>query len=331
MPATSREMQRFLDSLEPDIRRAFESAISIQQNRANISQLEEAIDTLNYLAIFQASGASEAAWARVTEAVRESYVKSGRFTIDKEVPKRFGLDFNIENQRARDWIRTHSTTLIQDMTTQQQGAIRSAVTAGFEQGRNPRDIALDIVGRKSRQTGRRQGGVIGLTREFADYANNMRDDLATLNPRYFQKTRRDKRFDSIVRRAIEEGKPLTKAKINQLVTSYENRLLKTRGDNIARTEALSSMNAAAEEAMNQTVEELGLPPEAIENEWDATFHNTRESHVIANGQRVQHGELFTVGGYQMAHPGDSSHGAPAKEIVNCACQVRRNIRFELVP
>lgn len=45
----------------------------------------------------------------------------------------------------------------------------------------------------------------------------------------------------------------------------------------------------------------------------------RPTHKAANGQRVPLDMPFTVGGYQMMFPNDSSLGAPVGEVVNCRC------------
>jgi hypothetical protein len=45
----------------------------------------------------------------------------------------------------------------------------------------------------------------------------------------------------------------------------------------------------------------------------------RPTHRSADGQTVPIDEPFTVGGYRMMFPQDSSMGAPSEEIVNCRC------------
>lgn len=45
----------------------------------------------------------------------------------------------------------------------------------------------------------------------------------------------------------------------------------------------------------------------------------RNTHHLANGQRVPLLKPFKVGGYEMQYPRDDSLGAPPNEIVNCRC------------
>jgi HK97 family phage portal protein len=94
----------------------------------------------------------------------------------------------------------------------------------------------------------------------------------------------------------------------------EARLPAYRREMIARTESMRASNAGSV----QLYKEYG----AHEVEWLATMDNrVRDSHAAANGQRRMVGEPFSVNGYSMLQPGDSSMGAPASEIVNCRCTV----------
>ena len=57
--------------------------------------------------------------------------------------------------------------------------------------------------------------------------------------------------------------------------------------------------------------------------WVAIIDNrTRQTHFEANGQVKKVNQPFTVGGSRLNFPGDTSFGAPMKEIMNCRCTVR---------
>lgn len=45
----------------------------------------------------------------------------------------------------------------------------------------------------------------------------------------------------------------------------------------------------------------------------------RDTHLDADGQERKANQAFTVGGFPLKVPGDSSLGAPLKETVNCRC------------
>ena len=81
---------------------------------------------------------------------------------------------------------------------------------------------------------------------------------------------------------------------------------------IARTEATASLNYG-QHALRET--------EGVSRkQWLATIDAlTRPSHAGAAFQVRDNSQPFEVGGHQMMHPGDSSLGAPAEEIVACRC------------
>ena len=91
-------------------------------------------------------------------------------------------------------------------------AIRAALVEGMAQGQNPRATAPQIVGRVDPVAGRRTGGVIGLSGPQERTVAKVRAGFASGDPEalkhYLTLTRRDKRFDRSVAKALGEGKTL---------------------------------------------------------------------------------------------------------------------------
>ena len=325
--ATAAQLQRLMRRMEPRLQRAFMESIEAIRSRAGVSALEAAIASNDLEAAIRAAGIRDSSFTALSEAVRSTYRESAEAIMGFDVPKRFSAEFNMSNPRAQQWIQQRSSELITgDILPKQREAIRTVMSSGFQQGRNPRSVALDIVGRISKQTGQRTGGVLGLHDEFAQYVTNARSDLTNLDSRYFSRKARNKRFDAMVRRSIENGTPLDQATIDRITTDYEARLTRIRGETVARTETLPAQNAANQEAMNQVVEE-GLAEEgAIIRIWDASGDSlTRPEHAAANGQRRGLNEPFEVGGVRMMRPGDMD--APVHLVANCRCVVRNQVDF----
>lgn len=328
MSATQKQIEALLAKLEPAVAKAFRDAIAQAKGRANIKQLEAAIQRGDIEAMMTAAGLTSGSFSNLQETIRNTYRMAGEFTAAADVPARLGFTFNMYNPRVQDWLSQRSSYLVTEITQTQRQAIQEVLQEGYTAGRNPRSVALDIVGRID-ATGRRRGGVIGLHRSFAQAATTARTELVDLNPLYFQRMRRDRRFDKAIQRAIDTRKPLTETSINQIVDSYENRLLQLRGETIARTEVKMAFEASADESLLQVVDEGLTEADAVEKIWSATGDaRTRPSHMSANGQRVKLNEPFLVAGYRMLYPGDPS--APASETINCRCIVTHKVDFSRV-
>jgi hypothetical protein len=86
-----------------------------------------------------------------------------------------------------------------------------------------------------------------------------------------------------------------------------------RAMNIARTEG----SALANWGMNESAQGTGL---ILEKEWITRRDGlVRDAHIIMDGIRVSQTESFSVRGYIMNYPADSSKGAPAGLVCNCRC------------
>lgn len=327
MAAPARRYKQFLDSLEPPMRRAFEQSIDRIIARSSIADLTDAIAASASMdTIMRAAGVTDAAFAEMAEAIRDAFKASGEFYMAAEVPSRYGMNFRMTNPRVNAWLDRASSQLITgDLIPEQRRAVQIALSNGVERGRGPRSVALDIVGRIN-STGRRAGGIIGLSEPQAAAYIRASGELGGLDPHYFTRARRDKRYDAMVRRAIESGTTLTDKQIETISGRYADRLLKLRGDTIARTEAIAAANAAGQEAMEQVIDEGLAERGAVQKQWDSTRDGrAREAHWAANGSRVNIDLPFNIGGEMLMHPGDSN--GSAGNVINCRCFVQHVIDF----
>ena len=333
------QMNALLNRLEKPVQKAFLEAFNKARTFAKIKALVDAVQTGNVDQIMSAIGIRESLYSGLTETVRNAYVQGGTAAIIADLPKRLAMEFNINNPRAETWLRNRSSQLITgDLIPQQRAAIQVMLQEGMIKGKNPRSVALDIVGRIS-ETGRRSGGVIGLTEQQAMYVSNMADDLYSwnaaserlnpVNPRYFNRKLRDRRFDKIVRESMESGTPLPKATREKIVARYSDRMLKHRGDTIGRTEALRALNESSDEALRQIVDEGLAPKESAVRIWRHSYSkDEREGHLMMDGQEAKLDEYFTnpLTGAMLRYPGDG----PASEAVNCRCWIEHSIDFAAV-
>ncbi|WP_420465613.1 phage minor head protein [Panacagrimonas sp.] len=335
MSATPRQILAELARLEPTVLRAYLAEVRRLTSNAPVAEIERLISSGDVAGIATALRMDASALSELLESIRTVYITGGVFEASSiRPPKGAGiarLRFDVRNIRAEEWLRDHSSRLVTRVIDDQRDAIRVTVSNGAQIGRAPRSTALDIVGRISPQTGRRAGGIVGLTSNQAGYVANARAQL--LDPEqmagYFDRQLRDRRFDGIVRRAMEAGKPVKAADIDRIVGRYSDRLLRQRGEMIARTETLSAFNAGSDQVYTQAVEAGQIRADAVTATWVATRDGrTRDSHAAMSGQTVAYGEPFrTPSGYLMRYPGDSGLGAPAAEVIQCRCVARRRVDF----
>jgi hypothetical protein len=342
-------LDNLIDLFAPQIRSAFLAAVQDIVDTVILNQLIDAISNGDVELAFKLLGFSDAAMRPLTSMIETAYETGGVFT-GRTFPKylntpsgRAVFRFDVRNSRAEAYLRDKSSELITRIGDDTRNNIRNTLTVGMEQGRNPRNVALDIIGRVDPVTKQRVGGVVGLTGQQEAWARNVRDKLAdtsdylarealahpTAKPTamshpYFDYGMRDKRFDNTVAAAINAGKPLPADIVEKLVMRYKDNALKLRGEMIARTEAMQSLNAAEYEATKQAVDMGAMKESAVKREWDSAGDNrVRYSHRKMNGQRVGLLEAFkSPNGALLMYPGDTKLGAGADEVVFCRCRVR---------
>jgi hypothetical protein len=336
MKDNRRNFLRLLDETWPGLRTAFVQAMRQVHSNVALRALEQAIERGDVQAAFDALRMDAASLYALDEAITAAFATGGKYQMESVVTatKRFPQgarivqSFGGRNDRAERIARELGSRLVTEVIDDTRDLIAQTIRGGLEAGANPRRTALDVAGRMVNN--RRKGGLVGLHSQQAGYVQNMRAELADPErmANYFTRARRDKRFDGIVRRAMNEGKAVSQADIDRIAGRYSDRLLNLRGETIARTETIKALNAGRQEGLDQLVDSGRLDADQIQRKWDATGDaRTRPTHAGAEGQTVGKDEPFTVGGYQMMYPGDTSLGAPAGETVNCRCYYAPEIDY----
>jgi hypothetical protein len=248
------------------------------------------------------------------------------FWLNQNTSMRVKILMKFRDRIAEDWLRTKSKSLLSGLQARWKGPVQDTIVSGMEQGMNPSSVGLELAGRINRSTGKREGGSVALgdweTRQVCDF----RRCIVELDEKYFEYDLRNKRSDSLIRRAMSNNSPVTTEKTTILVNQFEARMLKAQCDMLARTEMLSALNRSAFLSVKEAIGKSDLPEIATTRIWDSCGdENVRPSHAALDGQVIVGFDdyfISPVSGAKMMYPGDTSLGAPIEEIRGCRCGVR---------
>jgi len=307
---TRQNFLKLLDDTWPGVRSEFVAAMRQARAGVDMKALEAAIVRGDVDAAFRALRFDAADLFRTDTAITAALAAGGSYqmgafqhaTRRAPIASRIVQSFGGRNERAERIALELGSRLVTEVVDDTRVMIAQTIRAGLEAGAGPLRTALDIGGRVV--NGKRQGGLVGLDSRRAGWVQNYRAKL------------------------LAEGRP--QSQIDRMAARYSDKLLRQRGETIARTETLKALNAGRQEALDQLIENPNndVRAEDVVRAWDSTGDGkTRETHASADGQVVGQGVPFTVGGYSMMYPGDTSLGAPAGETVNCRCYMAPEIDF----
>jgi hypothetical protein len=326
------KVEALLEEWEPRLREAFLAGIYSIRDAAQIAAIVARLERGDIAGAVDALGIDPARFALLDSAITAAFAAGGHQTANAIPALRLPdgglvkIVFNIRNLSAERWLRNESSERIREIEEDARAMARDHLTAGMEQGNNPRSTAIELIGRVDPRTGRREGGMIGLTKRQGKWVRNYQAELEQLNPNALQRSLRDARFDKTVTKAIARGEPIPAAKIEDIVRAYKNRALRYRGENIARTESLRALNQSQVEATNQAIERGQVDSSAVTKVWVATKdRRTRDTHRALDGKEVPHNGRFQTASGPLEYPGDPN--GPASETVNCRCTIRYKIDF----
>ena len=337
-PRLPKVMRDALEKLEPKVRAAFLDAISDITRIAEpnvIAALIEAGDIEGAVKALRIDGSMFAALSR---ALEEAFIAGGVGAIatlpairDPYDGARVALGFDGRHPRAEQWARSVSSERVGDIVEGQRTLVREMIVNGLAAGKNPRSTALEIVGRVNKTTGRREGGVIGLSPHYEGWVKSARDQLEAGDyAAYLGRDLRNKTYDRMIARAAKSGVPLSSAEVDKITAAYRRNVLRYRGEMIARTETITALRAGRSEGFRQLRDTGSVRDDQFERTWRATGDDrVRETHVAMHG-RVIRGldEPWNVNGSMMMTCGDPSLGAAPEEIIACRCYEEVKIRYD---
>lgn len=306
---------------------AFREAIINLRSGVEFQKLKLAIEQGNLQAALDALHIDRAAFFPLEAKITEAYLAGGQGAV-ASMPAAVSIGFRFDpgNQRAASWIQRHGANLITGLWQGERDRARAHLADGMAKGLHPRAVALDLVGRISRATGQRTGGLIGLSAPQRAAVEAARIELASGDPRllrnYLTRGRRYRNSDGAVRRAILDGRPISRDKAAMMLERYSSSLQKLRGEMIARTESLPAIRAAKHEAYRQLVEDGRVEAQEIVRGWHTTRDGRqRDTHDAMDGQEVRglDAPFTSPSGAQFLYPGDASLGASGSELIACRC------------
>lgn len=327
--------ENLLAEYEPIIREAFLAAVADLRSGVALRVVVERLERQDIQGAIEALNLDKAAYSSLDEAVRRAYSGGGAATVDGmpglRDPNggRAVIRFDAQAFRAVQWAQQHA--LAPRMTAIDKDAARLIIVDGIARGRGARRVALDLAGRINRATGRREGGVIGLTVQQAQHVVTMRDRLSSGDPEEMSKVlgmgRRDRRFDPTIVKAIGDAKPLPSETVDRIVARYTDRLLDLRATTIARTEGMAAFNEAQMEAYRQAIDKGAVKASDLTKTWRSVGDGrVRHTHIAMNGQAVGFEASFqSPSGATLRYPHDPD--APPAERVNCRCRMDITIDF----
>lgn len=327
--------QFFLDlqtKFSKNVSESFKKAIGEIKDDYNMDSALKAIASDDIEALVEAIQLEDAAFDVFADEVDMSFKQGGGLTFKSLLatqPKKgpqFIARFSVRNPRAEEYARQLSSKAVTRVVDEQKAIIRTIVEDAISKGDNPKTIVKKLVGEVNKTTGKREGGVIGLSEPFAKYVMSAERELQEGKfSNYLTRKRRDRRFDKWVKESEKTGKPLTGTQIQKMINQYSNRLLALRAQTIGRTEAMAALGAAQYEVILQLIDTGKVTKDQVTKIWDATGDKrTRLTHAVADGQEVGIEEFFTMAsGAKLRYPGDPV--APAGEIINCRCILKLKV------
>ncbi|BEV43922.1 phage minor head protein [Afipia carboxidovorans] len=316
MPTTRKQIEELIARLEPTLRRAFQQAIDDWRRNVDLDALAAALRRGDIEAGIRAANIQPAALNGFLTAREAAFEAAGAAELSS---LRLNIIFNARHLRGEQQLSRYGAQFVQAVSDDTKAMLRTSLTDSLSRGQGAKAAARGIR------------DMIGLTDSQAGWAINLRHKLEN-DPKGLLSEfaaggykLRDKRLDGIVRRAVKAEKPIAAGDIEKIVTAYQNRAIRWRSENIARTETLRAVQAGNFEAYQQAVEGGKITAQNVRKVWNSAHDKrVRHTHRELDGESVGLNELFvSPSGASLRYPLDPN--APLEETVNCRCNLTYRI------
>lgn len=291
-----------------DVVNNFREAYSKSRMVHALAVTDEAVEDFSHIleTVYKNAGKFETSWLYEELDINQEVKK---IDVDPSV----NLSFDPGAADAARDMRNSLLQFIREITEAQRKAIRLVLAQALEQGLSPIEAARLFRSK------------IGLTQFQMGAVDKYRSLLQNGSSEALSRTLRDRRFDGAVGRAIDQGVQLSTTQIERMVGRYQERMLAMRAETIARTEMLSTVNAARHTATIQMANKVDLEMGRIQRTWRCVMDGrARDTHTVMNRQVRGIDEHFvSPSGAKLMFPGDRS--APAAETINCRCVLQTKI------
>lgn len=302
------DIEALAEKLEPALARAVRDLIKDHVASVNLDDLETALKEGRTYRVLDIIGDVDPVKAAAVREQLQSAVWAGAaLEVQAPVFNQARFAFNRLNPALINWLENYSLNLIRDIDTGTRAAVRQALVDGMTKGVNPIQQARQIK------------QAVGLTENQAKAVQNYHKALETVHERRSLKSwglgnqrskisgvdvmaldpktgkpadginqwrLRDQRYDSAIKRAQENKKPLTPEQINKMVDRYQERMIQSRARTIARAESMRALNVGTGEAWRQAVEGRHVNGDLVRKFWrDAkTERECEECRGLARDQ-----------------------------------------------
>ncbi|MCP8895347.1 head morphogenesis protein [Shinella daejeonensis] len=327
---TPRELlEQIAADWQPQIRAAWVEAIDRIRSNIVLKRIVERLERGDVAGAVADLGIEDGVLAKFEQSLIQAYHSGGIATVDSmpalrdPAGNRIVFSWGVRNLPAEQAMRQHAASLVTAITTEARDGIRDVLTENLARGQSPYDAGRMIAGRVNRATGRREGGLIGLSRPqmetVARIQRAMRGGDAEYMRQYLTFANRDKRLDRTVLKAIREGRALAPEEAERVARLYSNIALRKRGEAIAIVEMNTALAKAKHDAFQQQIDAGKLEAGDVTKTWGRTIsREPRQMHLEMVGVTVPFDRPFTLpDGIQCTGPHDPA--LPASHRVNCKC------------